>query len=245
MIDGLVLAIQFLTRIPINKRINFNEKNIKRSLLFFAPIGLLIGLLSAIPFIFLYKYSVQVGAAITLFLMVILTGGLHLDGLSDTCDGFFSGRENSRIEEIMKDSRIGAFGVIAIVLVLLLKFAILTSLSQGMWIAIPLSLANARLVTSYLISEKKTNKNSSLGKMFNNSNPKNYIVVAIPLYMMLVIGINLLFVIPLIACFILGEAITRLTYKKIGGFSGDVYGATIEISELLSLLLCWGVMIWN
>src|SRR5665648_1160775 len=155
MIEGLVLAIQFLTRIPINKRIEFNEKNIKKSLIFFAPIGLLIGLLSAIPFIFLHKYSISIASSLSLFLMVILTGGLHLDGLADTCDGFFSGREGDRIEEIMKDSRIGAFGVIGIVLILISKFAILSSLSLEMWIAIPLSLANARLVTSYLIADKK------------------------------------------------------------------------------------------
>lgn len=245
MIDGLVLAIQFLTRIPMNKKIDFNKKNIKKSLIFFAPIGLLIGTFSAVPFLLLYEYSISIAAVLTLLIMIVLTGGLHLDGLSDTCDGFFSGQEKDRIEEIMKDSRIGAFGVIAIVLALVLKLIVLVNLNLQMWIAIPLSLANARLVVSYLISEKKTTKNSSLGNMFSKTNPRIYIAIVIPIYIMFVMFINPFFITPLLVCFVFAELITRLTYNKIGGFSGDIYGATIEISEILSLLIFWGVMIWN
>lgn len=245
MIKGLIVSIQFLTRIPINKSVDFNEENIKKSLMFFAPIGLLLGSLASLPFVFLYKYSISIAAALSLFIMVVLTGGLHLDGLSDTCDGFFSGREVEKIKEIMKDSRIGAFGVIGIVFILMFKLILLMNLDKSLWIAIPLSMANARLIVSYLISEKKTTKTSSLGKMFNESNPKNYVVIANPLYIVPIMIIKPIYIIPLLACFLFSEIITRWTYKKIGGFTGDVYGASIEIFEVISLLLFWGVSIWS
>lgn len=244
MIDGLILAIQFLTRIPIKKNLPFNEKNIRKSLLFFGLVGLLIGSLAAIPFVLLYDYSTSIGGVFSLLAMVVLTGGLHLDGLSDTCDGFFSGRQGDRIQEIMRDSRIGAFGVIAIVVALLFKLVLVMNLSKSMWILIPLSLANGRLIVSYLIAYKKTTESSSIGKMFNKSNPKKYVLIAIPIYFVFLIIINVWFIIPLLACFIFAELVSKVTYKKIGGFSGDVYGAVIEISEIISLLLFWGVTIW-
>src|SRR5699024_12385339 len=97
MIKGFVLAIQFLTRLPVNISIDFNDENIRRSTFFYPFVGILLGALSALPYYFLGTYNRSIASFLTVMLMIILTGGLHLDGLSDTADGFFSRSEERRV----------------------------------------------------------------------------------------------------------------------------------------------------
>ena len=119
--DGLILALQFFTRIPIKKEVAFQGKNIGRSLFFLPIIGLAMGMLAAVPVVFLNEYSKGVSALLSVMILVILTGGLHLDGLADTFDGFLSGREKARVMEIMKDSTLGAFGAVALIFLIVSK----------------------------------------------------------------------------------------------------------------------------
>ncbi|WP_236916083.1 adenosylcobinamide-GDP ribazoletransferase [Clostridium sp. Cult2] len=244
MIDGFILAIQFLTRLPINKSVDFNDKSLSRSVFFFSMVGMIIGGIGGL-FYYIFSYlNKNIGIFFALVSMIVVTGGLHLDGLSDTCDGFLSYREKDRILEIMKDSRIGAFGVISIVLDILLKYILISSIKGYIPLILGLSFGNSRLVISYIMSTKKVGRNDGLGYMFHKSNPKKYALFGGIIYIAIILLINPIYLIPLLLSFIAGEIMTKITYKKIGGFTGDVYGATIEIGEIISLITFVEVLKW-
>jgi len=244
MIDGLILATQFLTRLPISKPVEFKDKNIAASIFYYPFIGIVIG---AIGYVFYYVFShinENIGVLSALISMIVTTGGLHLDGLSDTCDGFFSYRDKEKMLEIMKDSRIGSFGVIAIVLDILTKYVLLSSIEGSMLLSLALSYGNSRLIICYLMSTKKVARKGGLGDMFHGSNPKGYALAGGIVYLILILMIDPIFLLPLVVNFLLGQAMTLVTYRKIDGFTGDVYGACIELGEIASLLAFLGVFKW-
>lgn len=244
MMKGLILALQFFTRLPINKEIDFNHENIRNSLFFYPFVGGLIGGIAAIVYYPISKYSTNIASLFALFVVVFLTGGLHIDGLSDTFDGFLSNREKERVLEIMKDSRIGAFGVLSIVILLLSKYVIMSSFDTGLPLALVLSMANSRIVLGRIISYKKVAREGGLGDLFHKSNPASRILLSGSIYIIILILIDVYYLIPLIANFIFGELFAKWSYKKIGGMTGDTYGALIEMGETLSLLCYWGIMLW-
>lgn len=243
MIKGLILSLQFFTRIPINIPIDFNSKNIRYSIFFLPIVGALVGAFGALVYYLLAPYNLLIGGFLTLLTTIILTGGLHLDGLADTIDGFLSNKDKKRVLEIMQDSRIGAFGVLGIVLLVLFKFILIISI-KDLPIAIILSFINSRLVVSGIISYKKIAKDKGLGNLFHNSNPKSLVFLAGIIYIIILFLIDTRFIIPLIITFLLGEYISSVSYKKIDGLTGDVYGAMIELGDVISLLGFWGVMVW-
>lgn len=244
MIKGLILSIQFLTRLPVNISIDFNDENIRRSTFFYPYIGILLGFLASIPYYFLAPYSKTIASFLTVMIMIVLTGGLHLDGLSDTADGFFSNRDKEKTMEIMKDSRIGAFGVLSLILIILFKYILISNIENNLPVALILSMGNSRLIALLQIAFKKMARPGGLGDMLHKSKPKKFIITGIILYLFLIGFIDIKYLIPLAGSLMVGELISIYTYKKIGGFTGDVYGATIELTEAISLLIFWGVNLW-
>lgn len=244
MIKGLILGIQFLTRIPINLSVEFNEENIKKSCFFFPFIGLLLGFISSIPYRLLIGVNKDIASIFTILTMILLTGGLHLDGLADTVDGFFSNKKKENILNIMSDSTIGAFGVISLILIILFKIVIIGSFEVGLPMAIIFSMGNARLVVLLQIAFKKVARPGGLGDIIHSSNPDKYIISGSIIYIVLAAFIDIKYLIPILISFVFGELISLYTYKKIGGFTGDVYGALIEILESISLLVFWGLFNW-
>ncbi len=244
MIDGLVLSFQFLTRLPIKRNVDFNEINIRHSIFFFPLVGIVIGCITGLiyyPVSFLNK---DIASLLALIAMIFLTGGLHIDGLSDTFDGFLSYREKDRILEIMKDSRIGAYGVLSIVVLLLSKFVIISSFDKDLLPALIFSLANSRLVVSRIICYKKNSRPGGLGELFHNSRPGKTIIIVGLLYLGIICTVNIFYIIPLLINFLVGELLSFWSYKKIDGMTGDTYGAIIEIGDTVSLLSFWGVIEW-
>lgn len=244
MIKGLILAIQFLTRIPINILIDFNEKNLSKSTFFFSLTGMIIGGISG----FIYYLGSHINTDIASFLavttIIIITGGLHLDGLGDTFDGFYSARDRDRILEIMKDSRTGTYGVVAIILDILLKYIVIANIKGNIPIFLALSCGNGRLIAAILMSFGKIARPGGIGDMFARSNPKKYALTGGLIYSVVTFLINPIFLIPLGISLIVAYLITLKTYKIIDGFTGDVYGASIEIIEIVSLLSFMGVSVW-
>jgi adenosylcobinamide-GDP ribazoletransferase len=242
--DGLILALQFFTRIPIKKEVSFQGENIGRSLFFLPIIGLAMGGLAGVPVVFLSEYSKGISALLSVLILAILTGGLHLDGLADTFDGFLSGREKDRVMEIMKDSTLGAFGAVALIFLIASKLVAVYELPVEYWVGIPLSLANARLVAGYVISTKKNARREGLGALFKSSAAGKNVLLSGLVMIGIILFINPIFLIPLAVSFIMGELIVFWSYRKIGGMTGDVYGAVIELCEVASLIIFWGVTIW-
>lgn len=118
-------AISVLTILPLKKNVAATEYDLARSTLYFPLVGLLLGfVLMAVTQALLSILPPGPLAALVLLLLIVITGGLHLDGLADLCDGLGVGGNREQILSVMKDSRIGAFGVMGLVIVLILKYTL-------------------------------------------------------------------------------------------------------------------------
>lgn len=244
MIKGFILSIQFLTRLPVNINIDFNHKNLRRSTFFYPLVGILLGSLSYLSYYMFSFINRDLASLMSVISMVVLTGGLHLDGLSDTADGFFSNKNKTQILEIMKDSRVGAFGVISLILIIMSKYIIISNIHKNLILALMFSMGNGRLVALVQIAFKNNARPGGLGDMICKSQPKYFIFFGIIFYILILALINIKYLIPLFISILVGEMISFYTYKKIDGFTGDVYGASIEIVEAISLLCFLEVIKW-
>ncbi|MDD5681610.1 MAG: adenosylcobinamide-GDP ribazoletransferase, partial [Candidatus Omnitrophica bacterium] len=127
------IALQFLTIIPIRIK-RLDDKNLSRSVIYFPLIGLFLGLLLAginnlLTILNLSDLTVNI---ILIFLLIVMTGGLHLDGLADTFDGVMSGKNKDETLAIMRDPHIGVMGVLSLIIILSLKVAFLSSVSASL-----------------------------------------------------------------------------------------------------------------
>ena len=129
---SFIMMIQFLTRIPINVNLDISEDDFLQGIVFFPLVGLIIGMFTVVFHYFGYRLGgTFLAAVMAVGAEAFITGGLHLDGLGDTFDGIYSNRSRERILEIMKDSRLGTNGALAIILVLLLKVALIHSIAPS------------------------------------------------------------------------------------------------------------------
>lgn len=242
--SGLILAIQFLTRLPLNIMIDWNSENLRKSTLFFPLVGLIIGLISYGVYYIMSFINSDVAAVFTVFTLIVITGGLHLDGLSDTCDGFFSNKSREDIMEIMKDSRVGAFGVIALIVIILLKYVLINNMDQNIFIFLVFSIGNSRAVQVFNLAFRRQARKDGIGKMFSESKPKKTAVLGILIYIVFAGIININILIPFIVTFLFMDLFARYSYKVIGGVSGDVLGAMAELGEIVSMITFLGVSRW-
>lgn len=131
MMARLVAAIRFLTIIPLPGHLGRDEETLAGSLIYFPLVGVAIGLVMAIVGWLLWPLLPALpAAAVMVLLLFAISGAFHLDGLADTFDGLFSARPREEVLLIMRDSHIGTMGVVALVMVLLMKTAALASLPQ-------------------------------------------------------------------------------------------------------------------
>lgn len=240
--SGLILALQFFTRLPVHSNVDFSEKNLRTAFFFLPLIGFLFG--GSIVLILYAYHEPAITALLAVLAYVLLGGSLHLDGLSDCADGLAANAEKEKTLAIMSDPHTGTFGVIAIVLDLLVRFVMYQFLS-GMPLFLLLSPVFARVFVLYAIQYGKPAKQSGLGFLFFTSISKR----CFPVYFLLsVSGIALLcffkrISLPFLALPVINliVVITIVQYakKKLGGTTGDVNGAIVEVLDLLNLLLCY------
>jgi adenosylcobinamide-GDP ribazoletransferase len=250
-----VAAVRFLSILPIPGaaqlfRTTIAEDDAKVFLgsAYFPLVGLLQAvILWLVVLIFGSYVSGLVLAALLVVALVILTGGLHLDGLMDCCDGLFGGRGRERQLEIMRDSRVGSFGVLGGICVLLLKFSLLASLNTYQ---LPLALLTilplARLNMVWAMYAFPGARPSGLGAFFRQTVTRRRVICASILALIIavlaghiVVGL-ILFVCGALITWIIGEYATSV----LGGLTGDVYGAITEISEIVLLLLFTLLRLW-
>lgn len=240
-----VAAVQFLTiiTIPGSARL-FRTSTIAPQFIsgsaYFPPVGFIIGvLLSIIPLIFGSVLPPLVVGALLVAGWIVLTGGLHLDGLMDTCDGVLGRSDRNRKLEIMKDSRVGSFGVLGGVCALLLKFAIVSSLNTSMLLpALWIVPTVARWGMVMTVRAFPTARAGGIGNAFRQTVTVPRLIFA-ALFSLIValafghfVGLLVWMGATLIAL-IIGAAVTQ----NLGGLTGDVYGAVAEVTEAVALLL--------
>lgn len=130
--NRFLAAFRFLTILPVPGKKGHSESDLAASLVYFPVIGLLLGLTTGGLSLLLWTwFPPMIVAVLTVTILLAFSGGLHMDGLCDSADGFFSSRPRVQMLQIMRDSRVGAMGVIAIVLVLGLKITALASLDEN------------------------------------------------------------------------------------------------------------------
>ena len=178
-------------------------------------------------------------AAILVVALVLLTGGLHLDGLMDTCDGLFGGRTRERRLEIMRDSRVGSFGVLGGICILLLKFALFASMGlHTLSLAFFVVLPSTRWAMVLALRTFPSARPGGLGATFRQSVtlPKLLVAGVTALVFVFIVGHAvgiLLWIAASCTALLIGAWVTRL----IGGLTGDIYGAIAESTEVIALLV--------
>ena len=245
---SFLIALQFLTRIPVRLKDTPSERQIAFSQLYYPLVGLLIGVVLILLAWVLQDVPTVLRAAIVLTGWVLISGGLHLDGLADSADDWAGGLgDRDKTLAIMKDPSCGPAGVVSIVLLLLLKFSALYALLEASASASLLSLPLlviviapmlARTVPSLLFLTTPYVRQNGLGSALVAGLPRRslvfVIVIVVTSVLLLAGSIGLWLVLAVMVVFILAR---RLMIQRIGGVTGDVAGALIEITEM-SVLVC-------
>jgi adenosylcobinamide-GDP ribazoletransferase len=243
---GFLAALRFLTIVPLSWGRAEDGRYFAASLPWFPVIGLLIGLAIAVILLLLTPFFPQpVLAFMAIVLLAAASGCLHLDGLADSGDGLLSARPRERILEIMRDSHIGAMGVITLILMLLGKYAALSCLDDSFFlitlIIMPVAGRCAILVTMAVLPYAR--EGEGLGRCFYSPATRIAALGAILFWTATVAAASFflldsrqitlaLFLLVAPGCTLASFALW--CHAKIGGATGDTLGAICELSELMT-----------
>ena len=242
MLRSFVLALQFLTRLPVAAQASVNDEQLSRSLLFYPAVGLLIGiLLTVLALILLPLIHISGGlaAALVLGAWVMITGGLHLDGLADSADAWAGARgDRERALSIMKDPCCGAAAVVWTVVVLLVKFAALqTLISSAHWKGLLLAPLLGRTAVLLVFVTIPYVRSTGLGAPFSRWEKNAFIgwvVGAVCIIVALLAGRAGLY--ALAGAALMFGWVRAMMLKRLGGATGDTVGAAIELTETAVLI---------
>jgi adenosylcobinamide-GDP ribazoletransferase len=236
---GFWIALQFLTIIPSPFRRQPEPRQLAASLSYFPVVGVIIGaVLFLVNWGLVALFSPTVSAALTLAVWVLLSGALHLDGLIDSCDGLAGGTPARRLE-IMADSHVGAYGIIGVCIVLLVKYAAIASL-PATWrlealLLVPMLGVWAMVFALFAFPYVRK---KGLGQHFKaGANGYRFALVTL---LTLAAAIGLARWQGAILMAITGLIVLGMGYffkARLGGLTGDVYGAIKEVSEAIILAL--------
>lgn len=240
---GFILAWEFLTIIPLTRNKAVKPEELASSMAFFPLVGLLLGIILAISNILLLKIlPASIVDAILIGELILLTRGLHIDGFVDTIDGLAGGKTKEDILHIMRDHRVGALGVVGVVMLLMIKYISLNS--------VPPASKNLALIAMPMISRwlqvPFTNmlsyaRQDGMGKAFVEGVKGRQVGIATiftALALIFFFKFNSTLIIGLMA---IVTYLIGLYFKKIlGGITGDVIGAVSEVNEVLFLLIVIG-----
>lgn len=235
---GFLIALQFLTILPLEIKSEVKKKDFGRALIYFPVVGALIGLVLALVLLAFDFLPHLVQTALVLTSSIIITGAIHLDGFTDTCDGFCSGKSKEKILSIMHDPHIGTIGVIAVVSLLLLKFTLMASISKDiLWKSLIMMAVFSRwiqVLACYL--SKYAKEFGKAGFFIEYASLKEVLISGLitvtVLYLLEDWKVLFLFIPVLVVAFLLINYIKR----RIAGMTGDTIGAVSEITEVCVLL---------
>ena len=236
--NSFLVGLQFLTRIRIVRQTVWTAEDFGRSTRFFPLVGLVLGICYALAAWTLISVLGMraLTAALLLILPLILTGGLHADGFMDTADGVFSGRERERKLEIMKDSRVGSFGVVAFVLLMFLQFALLLDMSPPLLVSVFFVMPIiGRMAMVLAVSCFPYARADGMGKTFADMADRGTVAIAAVTTSVLVIPIGLLATLALVLGIVFALLFCRWMTAILGGVTGDVYGAATVLTETIVL----------
>lgn len=231
-------AVMFFTRIP-TPRVTYSEEILNKSARFFPLVGGLVGILNFACFWVCNQiYSKEISLALSMVFSFLLTGGFHEDGLADSCDAFGGGYTKEKILEIMKDSRIGSFGVLGLFSILLLKFLTLREISNshllaGFVLGHSLSRLQPLWIMSFLRYVQFEGKSKPIAIQPSISTS---FIAHVTVLVFILLFQEIKFFILLIPVLVFTVIYIWYLKKKISGYTGDCLGAGQQISEVLIYL---------
>lgn len=258
-LDIFFTALMFYTRIPCPKNITHDPTYLNKATRYFPLIGWIVGAIGAIVFVATYKLfdSVELSILLSLVANILTTGAFHEDGFADVCDGFGGGWTKEKILKIMKDSAIGAYGAIGLVLLFAIKFfaikeVIDTDLNDTLILleclmtfimvhALSRLTAISIIFTTEYVREDELSKSKPIAKQNTWKEILGAFVFGLaPVTYLFFLSWKFVFIlIPLI---ILRFFAIRYFKKWIGGYTGDCLGAVQQLAEViiyLSIIALW------
>ena len=252
MLRRFTLAVTFLTGLPLPVRGEVGQDDLWGSMAWYPLVGLGLG---AVGWGFFSAASwlapPLVAAALVIVLLELFTRALHLDGLMDTCDGYFSGAPRERALEIMKDSRSGAMGVFGAIVVILVKVAALASLSRTQaFLPLVLGWSAARALSPLDLRLFAYARVEGTGAPFARAAGAGPLVVALATLVVAAAALGIALGEPVAVAIIVAVAFgvalaaQAAVARRLGGLTGDVYGMGIELAEAAALVAA-SAMVWH
>ncbi|MEM7376239.1 MAG: adenosylcobinamide-GDP ribazoletransferase [Pseudomonadota bacterium] len=229
-------AQTFLTRVPAPQWVGFSEDWVPPSVAWFPLVGAAVGACGAAVFWLLADQTHPTVAAVAAVLVTVLvTGAIHEDGLADTADGIGGGRDRAHSLEIMRDSRVGSYGVVALVLALCLRIALLAALGGGAApVALVLAHSLARASVLPLMTTLPYLRDQGVGSPFLASHPPKTLAVFVALT--LVIAGLCDGLVPVLVAAAVSACAWGYFRHRLGGITGDGFGAVVVVVEVAVLL---------
>lgn len=233
-------ALSFLTIIQTPKQASWDDG---KKILYFPLVGLLIGVLlyGVDRFLSVYSYR-EIRAVLDVLFLAVITGGLHLDGLADSADGLFSHKGREKALDIMKDPRIGSMGTIALVFCLLMKTAGIMRIdgeSGWVWLLTAPALARSAQAIGLVFMDNARGNDGMGAPFFQKGNYRVLSLCVLPIGLPFFIDIKMGLLI--LGLFVFSTAtLFRYFRARIGGMTGDTFGAASEVVET-TLLVAGGL----
>lgn len=238
-------ALMFFTRIPVPRNLEYSSEIMNQSQKYYPMIGIVVGLFNAVV---LYMLHLILPLDIAMILMmvagILLTGAFHEDGFIDVCDSFGGGYGKERILTIMKDSRVGAYGAIGIVLLFLLKYVAMkqlaeTSLTNFLFVLL-IAHSTSRFLSGLMIHTHQYVADIDLSKskpIANKALAGKTLVMGIAVTMLPYLYFQNLLVFLVLPFAYVGKVYLGWYFKKhIGGYTGDCLGTVQQVTEMLVYL---------
>lgn len=248
-LDIFLTALMFFTRVPVPKAAgySYHPDYLQASSRYFALIGWLVGgVAAAVYWLASQWWPVSIAVLLSMGASILLTGAFHEDGWADVCDGFGGGFTKERVLEIMKDSRLGTYGTIALLFALGLKALALSALGTAGWVPVSLLAAHSvsRLASTSLIYTHRyvrENEDSKAKPLATRIGGGSMLVAA-------VCGLLPMLLLPfkgwavLLGVIVVTVGMSRWFVRRIGGYTGDCLGAVQQVTELTMYVLLVGLV---
>ncbi|WP_426277025.1 adenosylcobinamide-GDP ribazoletransferase [Chryseobacterium sp. S-02] len=245
-------ALMFFTRIPVPFKVPYSSEIMNKSQKYFSWVGLLVGLINGIVFYLTFKlFNLEIAIVLMMISSVLLTGAFHEDGFTDVCDSFGGGYGKEKIMTIMKDSRVGAYGAIGIILLFALKFFSIKELgsidiiktSALIIFAHTASrfIAGTMIYTHQYVTDIDVSKSKPLANKPLDAKSLVISFLAVLVAFSLIPDWKLIFALALAY---MGKVYLGWYFKKhIGGYTGDCLGTVQQVCEVI--LYLGAIIVWK
>lgn len=232
-----LIALQFLTIMPLRIKSQINEKDFGAALFYFPVVGMLIGLVLCGAAMFFDFLPSLPRSTVILLTSIVITGAVHLDGFADASDGLYGNKSKEKILEIMQDSRIGAMGAVGLVCLLLFKFSLIDGILEGgRGRALLVAPVISRWCMVFACYSSECARKESKAKFFiEYASKKEVISAGIFTVALCVFLLGLKGAFVFISVFVPVCLFSGYVKRKIGGITGDILGALNEIAEVAAL----------